>query len=97
MDVKVQGNEFYDNQLAVNVLEAGGPNDGIDLGGGSQGSLGDNDLRDDLPAGTFDTSNSLGSNAAFVAILFNDVLKRAGDLSNPNDAGSFSTPSTAAP
>ena len=89
VNVKVQGNEFYDNQLAVNVLEAGGPNDGIDLGGGGQGSLGGNDLRDALPGAAFNTSNSLGSNAAFVAILFNDALRRAGDLSNPNDAGAF--------
>ena len=89
VNVKVQGNEFYDNQLAVNVLEAGGPNDGIDLGGGSLGSLGGNDLRDALPGATFNTSNSLGSNAAFVAILFNDALRRAGDLNNPGDAGAF--------
>ena len=89
VNAKIQGNEFYGNALAINILEAGGPNDGIDLGGGSQGSLGANDLRDALPGASFDTSSSLGANAAFVAILYNDILRRAGNLSSLNDAGAY--------
>ncbi len=34
-----------------------------------------------------DESNNLTGNAAFVAALYADILKRAGDTSNPNDAG----------
>ncbi len=34
-----------------------------------------------------DVSNNLTGNAAFVAALYADLLKRAGDTSNPNDAG----------
>jgi hypothetical protein len=34
-----------------------------------------------------DVSNNLTGNAAFVAALYADLLKRAGDTSSPNDAG----------
>jgi hypothetical protein len=34
-----------------------------------------------------DVSNNLMGNAAFVASLYADLLKRAGDTANPNDAG----------
>ena len=41
------------------------------------------------PAGfsnvTVDASNALSANAAFVATLYNDFLKRAGDTTNAND------------
>jgi hypothetical protein len=42
----------------------------------------------DSPAlASVDASNNLTGNAAFVASLYADLLKRAGDTSNPNDAG----------
>ncbi len=42
----------------------------------------------DSPAlASVDASNNLTGNAAFVAALYADLLKRAGDTSNPNDAG----------
>jgi hypothetical protein len=41
------------------------------------------------PNANVDVSNALTGNAAFVAALFDDVLKRAGDTTSPMDAGGF--------
>src|SRR5207245_20034 len=39
--------------------------------------------------GNVNASNPLTGNAAFVAALYNDVLRRAGDTGNPADAGAW--------
>jgi hypothetical protein len=41
------------------------------------------------PGANVDSTNALTGNAAFVAALYDDVLRRAGDTSNPMDAGGF--------
>jgi hypothetical protein len=41
------------------------------------------------PNANVDVSRALTGNAAFVAALFDDVLKRAGDTTSPTDAGGF--------
>jgi hypothetical protein len=149
----VQGNDFHNDGIGVAIsgyLASTYPGStsvsvaSIDLGGGSQGSLGGNDFRsftapasstsgaivvnlsrpvegapttgfssllgvipaqkNSFAAGVdprsvvydgsdsagmpgLDVSNNLTGNAAFVAALYADLLKRAGDTSNPNDAG----------
>ncbi len=132
LNVKVQGNDFHDNAFGIEIGGATGPAGGIDLGGGNQGSLGDNDFRGftvpNMPSnvaiqvagvalsqGTvraqhnafagsvtpasvvsdpnhnLNLANPLSANAAFVAALYNDFLKRAGDTTNANDAGGWVT------
>jgi hypothetical protein len=131
-NLQVQGNDFHSNRTGVAVIAPSGsaaPLAGIDLGGGSQGSLGDNNFSSFTSAGfnagaivltnissgegtlkaqrnifasgltaatvitdpntNVDSSNALTGNAAFVASLYNDVLHRAGDTTNPQDAGSW--------
>jgi hypothetical protein len=59
--VKVQGNDFHNNQYGIYVAtSANGPLANIDLGGGSQGSIGGNDFRG------FTTANANGG-AIFLA------------------------------
>jgi len=128
---KVQGNDFQDNVIGVEVTGTGSVA-GIDLGGGSQGSLGGNDFRSFIASSTpsiaailtqagstgtifaqrnlFSSraispgtvcytvgasidpsinSTALTGNAAFVETLFIDFLHRAGDTTNPADAGGW--------
>jgi hypothetical protein len=132
VNFQAEGNDFHSNRVGVAVVAPIGsaaPLAGIDLGGGGQSSLGDNNFssftsagfnagaivltnvssgegtlkaqrnifaRGISPAtvitdanGNVDSSSPLTGNAAFVATLFNDVLRRAGDTTNPNDAGFF--------
>jgi hypothetical protein len=56
VDVKVQGNDFHNNQYGVTITTdtATSPLANIDLGGGSQGSIGGNDFRSFTSAATED-------------------------------------------
>jgi hypothetical protein len=132
LNVKVEGNDFHSNRTGAAITAPIGstaPLGGIDLGLGSQSSLGDNNFGSFTgagfnagaivltsisnalgtvkaqhnifapgvapasvitdPNGNVDATNPLTGNAAFVAALFNAALRRAGDTTNPNDAGFF--------
>jgi hypothetical protein len=128
--LKVQGNDFHDNKIGVFI---GGPGSAasIDLGGGTQGSLGQNNFRsftfgtassaaisvesvtgsqnslsaqhnlfangvtpanvvfDGSSTQVLNVAGALTGNAALVATLYNEILKRPADLSNPSGAGSW--------
>ena len=130
-NLQVQGNDFHSNAIGVLVRSASGASTatvaGIDLGGGSQGSLGGNNLRgftaaaanfgaivvsgvaagqgtlsaqlDNFATGVnprfvvFDpntnlnVSSSLSANAALVDTFYEDLLGRAGNITNIADAG----------
>jgi hypothetical protein len=45
LNLAIQGNDLHTNQFGVYIAGPAGTLTGIDLGGGSQGSLGDNDFR----------------------------------------------------
>jgi hypothetical protein len=51
LNASIQGNDFHNNTIGVTIL-AGGSIDGIDLGGGSQGSVGGNNFRSFTAAAT---------------------------------------------
>jgi hypothetical protein len=132
----VEGNDFHNNKIGVDVglFSTNGMVATIDLGGGTQGSVGQNNFRSfsanasfgaaaiEVEAGTgaqnslsaqhnlfasgvipanvvFDASSTkvlnvagaLTGNAALVATLYNEILKRPADLSNPSGAGSWVT------
>jgi hypothetical protein len=142
LDAVVQGNDFHNDQIGVQLITGSIDDRGhridngvvtVDLGGGSLGSLGGNDFRgftapatassgaivlttfssaqkvvtaqkESFAAGVdpqsvvwdgtksaglpiIDESNNLTGNAAFVAALYADLLKRAGDTSSATDAG----------
>ena len=128
----VQGNDFHNNNTGV-LVGGSGSGVSVDLGGGTQGSLGQNNFRSFTANGSSSAgaivvafgitgaANSLSAqnnlfasgvtpanvvfdanankvlnvagavtgNAAFVATLYNEILTRPADLSNPNGAGSW--------
>jgi hypothetical protein len=127
LNLKIQGNDLHNNQIGVQVTGATGPVGGIDLGGGTQGSLGGNNFRGFTaaatptagaivvtgvagaqgtvhaqhnlfaagvtpgavvsdPGGNLDLGNPLTGNAAFVADLYEDFLRRAADTTSASDA-----------
>jgi hypothetical protein len=130
LQLQVEGNDFHHNQVGVNVTSNGGTAVNVDLGGGTQHSLGGNDFRGFTAAASstsgaivsnvdaldgdmvaqgnlfsvnprnvvfdganlagldhIDVSGNLTGNAAIVQSLFVQFLRRAGDLSSPQDAG----------
>ncbi len=122
--LQVQANDFHNNLYGIDVYSvSGGPVGGIDLGGGTQNSVGENDFRgilgpnairlvgiaasngtinaqDDIfttpisssvtdPNHNLNTNNALTGNTAFVIALYNDLLHRTGNITNPNDAGGW--------
>jgi hypothetical protein len=132
VNLRVEGNDFHSNRTGVTVVAPAGsaaPLAGIDLGGGSQGSLGGNNFSSFHGAGfnagaivlsnvsaaegtlkaqrnifvagvspatvitdanaNVDAGNVLTGNAAFVAALYDNVLRRAGNTTSPTDAGGF--------
>jgi hypothetical protein len=133
VQLRVEGNDFHNNKVGVNLDAAGSAAGDIDLGGGTQHSLGGNNFRGFTSQATttsgaivsalaadagditarnnlfsvtdprtvvfdganqagldhIDVSGNLQGNAALVQTLFQHFLHRAGDLSNPQDAGAF--------
>jgi hypothetical protein len=127
MNLKVQGNDFHTNKVGVRVSAGASSVANVDLGGGTQGSLGGNNFRGytaaatattgaittthttgamqaqnnifsvanpqtvifKAAAGTVNTTGQLTGNAAFVQSLYNQFLRRTGDVNNPNDAGAW--------
>jgi hypothetical protein len=52
LNVSIEGNDFHNNQLGINIVAGSNSIAGIDLGGGSQGSVGGNNLRSFTAAAT---------------------------------------------
>jgi hypothetical protein len=134
VNLDVHGNDFHGNRAGVLIQPASGtsaaPLAGIDLGGGSQHSVGGNNFRTFNAAGTatsgaivlsniaagqgtvsaqrnifannvtprnvvwdpnnqVDLTNTLTPIAAFVQTVYEQFLHRAGDTTNPSDAGGW--------
>src|SRR5206468_4332051 len=62
LNLSIQGNDFHGNKLGVNISAGSNSAAGIDLGGGSQGSLGGNNFRS-FTAPSTGTSGAIVSNA----------------------------------
>ena len=64
-NLNIQGNDFHDNAIGVNVLATGaGALGGIDLGGGSRGSLGGNNFRSFTAGGAPSARRSRSTSAS---------------------------------
>jgi hypothetical protein len=132
--LNVEGNDFHNNKIGVDVglFGTNGTVASIDLGGGTQGSLGQNNFRsftangsfgaaaievesgtgaqnslsaqnnlfasgvtpanvvlDDSATHVLNVAGALTGNAALVATLYNEILKRPADLSNSSGARSW--------
>ena len=128
LNLNVEGNDFHYSQIGVQINGGGnGFVTGVDLGGGSQGSLGGNNFRSFTAPGSptaaaivvttsalqgtiqaqrnifatgatptnvvsdpnpsLNLGSALTGNAGFVAALYDNLLGRAGDTTNPADAG----------
>jgi hypothetical protein len=125
LDASIQGNDLHGDEIGISVRAGANSVSGIDLGGGSQGSLGGNNFRSftalatstsgaivsNATSGTIQAQNNifainpqtviqsvsggsvnataLSANAAFVDGLYEDFLKRAGNIGNALDAGGW--------
>jgi hypothetical protein len=52
VNLKIEANDFHDNQFGVFIVGGSGPIAGVDLGGGNQGSPGDNNFRGFIASGS---------------------------------------------